>query len=355
MKRTPEKGNRWTKLMAALALLFSISGSGAMAQTDSGKPMDAKSLTALVGELKGVVARSGAEGKDAALVAEKWDARKDLEGKTKKEVISLLFQDVRAVIKDSGTLYQIYSMFSFYKRMPDDAPSAPAQTTKGARSKPAAVKNLVDLTFPMHPYVGIEEQLALLPGTKDVKAATEEDRKNRVAGFDDALKVNNKLTPEQKEFVRANYDRLIKIADKVTEDAINKNFPTERWIKEGLERSYTNRFSLKELTGLIAYFQGTAGRQVLKYVRISKMAELITGNGGKLDYTEADKAEHDKFASTPLGKKFMAAYIDEAEAYEKRKEEAVRAANPDADGFAIYRPENLNELFNKFVAENYQQ
>ena len=85
------------------------------------------------------------------------------------------------------------------------------------------------------------------------------------------------------------------------------------------------------------------------------MAQLITGNGGKLDYTEADKAEHDKFVATPLGKKFIAAYITEAEAYEKRKEEAVRTKIPDADGFAIYEPENLNKLFNKFVAENYKK
>ena len=85
------------------------------------------------------------------------------------------------------------------------------------------------------------------------------------------------------------------------------------------------------------------------------MAEMITGNGGKLDYTEADKAEHDKFAATALGKKFITAYIKEAEAYEKRKEEAVRTRNPDADGFAVYRPENLNKLFNKFVAENYKK
>jgi hypothetical protein len=326
-----------------------------MAQTDSGKPMDAKSLAALVEELKGVVSRTELDEKKAALVAEKWDKRKDLAGKTKKEVINLLFEDVKSVIKDSGTQYQIYSIFSFYKQIPDESPSAQTQKTNGTMSKPASVRKLVDLTYRMHPYVGIEGQLASLPGTKDVKAAKEEDRKNRIAGFDDALKVNVKLTPEQKEFVKANYDQLMKIADKITEDAINKNFPTERWIKEGLEQSYTNSFSLKELTGLIAYFQGTAGQQVLKYVRISNMAELITGNGGKLDYTQEDKAEHDKFASTPLGKKFMTAFITDAEGYEKRKEEAVRTGKPDADGFAIYRAENLNKLFNKFVSVNYKK
>ena len=85
------------------------------------------------------------------------------------------------------------------------------------------------------------------------------------------------------------------------------------------------------------------------------MAQMITGNGGTMDFTEADKAEHDKFVATPLGKKFNAAYLQEAIAYEESKENAVRFANPDADGFAIYQPENLNAMFNKFVAENYKK
>jgi hypothetical protein len=354
MNRTSETRSIWTKLIIALVLLCSISGFSATAQTDSGKPMDAKSLAALVKELKGVVSKSAPNKKDAALVAEKWDRRKDLAGKTKRDVINLLFKDVKSAIKDSGVQYQLYSIFSLYKQIPDESFSAQTKKTTGAISKPASVKTLVDLTFLMHPYVGIEEQLALLPGTKDVRAEEERVRKVRMEGFDDALQFNNKLTPEQKSFVRANYDQLMKIVDKITEDAINKNFPTERWVKEGLQQSYSAKFSREELANLVEYFQGTAGQQVLKYVRISKLAELITGNGGKLDYTEADKAEHDRFIATPLGKKFMTAYIDEAEAYEQRKEEAVRTAKPDADGFAIYQPENLNKLFNKFVSENYK-
>ncbi len=357
MNRTSKTRINWTKLIVALVLLCAISSFSAMAQTVSDKPLDAKSLTALVEELKGVVSRSASDQKEAALVAEKWDRRKDLAGKTKKDVINLLFEDVKAVIKDSGIHYQIYSIFSFYKQTPDESPSPQSQKTNGAMSKPASVKKLIDLTFLMHPYVGIEDQLASLPGSKsgaDIKAAVDEERKNRIAGFDDALKVNVKLTPDQKSFVRSNYDQLIKIADKITEDAIRTNFPTERWIKEGLQQSYTAKFSLKELTSLIAYFQGTSGQQVLKYVRISNMAELITGNGGKLDFTEADKAEHDRFIATPLGNKFVTAYLKEAIAYEKNKENAVRSRNPNADGFAIYEKENLNKLFNKFVVENYK-
>ncbi len=355
MKRMFETTITWTSLTAASVILCSVFGFTAMAQTDSGKPLDAKTLSALVEELKGVVSRTATEANEAARVGEKWNARRDLSGKTKKQVINLLYEDVKSVIKDSGTRYQIYSIFSFYKQIPDEPPSAQTQKTNGAMSKPASVKTLVDLTYRMHPYVGIEEQLASLPGSADVKAATEEDRKNRIEGFDEALKVNNKLTPAQKSFVRDNYDQLIKIADKITEDAINKNFPTEQWISEGLQKSYTRKFTLNELNNLIVYFQGADGQPVLKYIRISQMAQMITGNGGTLDFTEADKAEHDKFASTALGKKFIAAYLNETIAYEQLKENEVRSRIPNADGFAIYEPANLNKFLNKFVADNYKK
>jgi hypothetical protein len=338
----------------AVALSFSISSFSAMAQTHSGKPLDAKSLTALVEELKGVVANSSPDEKDAALIAEKWERRKDLAGKTKSDVIKLLFEDVKAVIKDSGIQYQIYSIFSFHKRIPDDVPSAQPQSPDSAISKPASVKRLLELTYPMHPYVGIDELVAALPGTKEVKAEEERVRQVRIEIFDDALRVNNRLTPEQKSFVKANYDQLSKSVDKIIDDTIQINFPTEQWVEEGLQQSYTAKFSLSELTNLVAYFQGTAGRQVLKYVRLSNMAQLITGNGGQLDYTKADRAEHERFASTPLGKKFMTAFITDAEAFEKRRVNAVMAGKSDADGFAILEPENLNQLFNKFVSENYR-
>src|SRR3982751_1463245 len=125
------------KLIASLVLLCSISSFSAIAQTVSDKSMDAKSLAALVEELKGVVAKSSPDEKDAVLVAEKWERRKDLKGKTKREVINLLYEDVKAVIKDSGVQYQIYSIFSFYKQIPDESFSAQTQNTNSAISKPA--------------------------------------------------------------------------------------------------------------------------------------------------------------------------------------------------------------------------
>lgn len=119
--------NVLTFLSLSAALLWcSMLGSSVIAQTSSDKPMDAQALTALLGELKEVVAKATPDTKEAAQVSARWDKRTDLAGKTKKEVINLLFGDVRAVIKDSGTLYQIYSIFSFYKQIPDDSqPTAP--------------------------------------------------------------------------------------------------------------------------------------------------------------------------------------------------------------------------------------
>lgn len=83
----------------------------------SGQGMDASSLAALLDELKGVVTRMSPNKDEAIRVVERWNARKDLNGRTRSEVIDLLYEDVKAEIKDSGTQYEIYSAMSFYKRI----------------------------------------------------------------------------------------------------------------------------------------------------------------------------------------------------------------------------------------------
>lgn len=107
--------------IVVLVIFCLMFGLNASAQSDAEKPLDAESLAALIVELKEVVAKNEPDEKNAALVAERWDKRKDLAGKTRKEVIDLLFEDVRAVIKDSGIQYQIRSIFSFYQRIPDQS------------------------------------------------------------------------------------------------------------------------------------------------------------------------------------------------------------------------------------------
>jgi hypothetical protein len=84
----------------------------------SDKPMESTALNTLIEELKGVVSKLTPDKNEAKTVAKKWDQRKDLTGKTKKDVIDLLYEDVKSVIKDSGTQYQIFPIFSFYKNIP---------------------------------------------------------------------------------------------------------------------------------------------------------------------------------------------------------------------------------------------
>jgi hypothetical protein len=347
------KAVRGTMILLVLGLL-AISGISVSAQT-ADRPLDAGSMAALVKELKEVVSNSAPVPSEAAAVAEKFDKHTDLVGKTKRQAIDMLWADVKSVITDSGTRYQIYSIFAFSKTIPDAMFSPKAPKPDPPMAKPASVIKLVEMTYRMHPYVNIDEQLASLPGSKSVKADADEQQRNRIAGFEDALKMNKRLSADQKAFVRNNFGTLSAAADKITENAIKTNFPTERWIREGLQKNYTSKFTGKELTDLIAYFKAAEGQQYLKYVRLTNMAQMITGNGGTVDLTDADKAEYDKFVATPLGTKFNAAFMKDAIAYEQSRENAVRAANPNADGFAIYQPANLNKLFNKFVAENYNK
>ncbi len=107
--------NNWTKLGLILSLMFSVFSLSAIAQ----KPLEAKALAGLITDLKEVVSKNARNQNDARLIGEKWDARRDLTGKSKSDVIELLYDDVKAVIKDSGVRYQIYSIFAFYKNIPD--------------------------------------------------------------------------------------------------------------------------------------------------------------------------------------------------------------------------------------------
>ncbi len=343
--------NNWTKLGLVLSLMFAVFSLSAIAQD---KPMEAKAFAGLITDLKEVVSKNAPNQNDAQLVSAKWDKRKDLKGKSKVTVIELLWADVKTVIKDSGVQYQIYSIFSFYKQIPDEQFAKSNQT----KSSNKEVENLVDLVFMSHPYVNIEEQIEGLPGTKsaqEIKKINEEARRLRFENFDDALKVNKKLTAKQKIFVKANYDRLSKMVDEKIDTTIKLNFRTEQWVQEGLEIIFAKRFTAEEINNLTAFFDSDKGRQVLKYVRLTEMEQLITGNGGKLALTESDKAEHEKFIATELGKKFIAAYLKETKEFEALKEGEVRRNVPNADGFALLEPINLNKFFNQFVAKNYKK
>jgi uncharacterized protein (TIGR02145 family) len=141
-------------LIAALflGLIFSFN---AIAQDN---PLNVQQLVNLVKGLKGalqenlqIVENKG--GAQYTAITKKWDARTDLAGKSKSQVIDLLYQDVKSVVKNSEMRYQISQVFSLYERMPDSQFSAktdaPAKTsfTDPRDGEVYGIKKLGNLTW----------------------------------------------------------------------------------------------------------------------------------------------------------------------------------------------------------------
>ncbi len=85
--------------------------------------LNATQLANLVVGLKGALQENLAPASTGqqsyATITQRWDARRDLGGRSKTQVIDMLYQDVKAVIKNPQLQYQVSQVFSFYKRMPD--------------------------------------------------------------------------------------------------------------------------------------------------------------------------------------------------------------------------------------------
>ena len=141
-------------LIAALflGLIFSFN---TIAQDN---PLNPQQLANLVKGLKGALQENlqiveGKGGAQYTTVTKKWDARTDLAGKSKGEVIDLLYEDVKSVVKNSEMRYQISQVFSFYDRMPDSQFSpktdAPAKTsfTDPRDSEVYGIKKVGNLTW----------------------------------------------------------------------------------------------------------------------------------------------------------------------------------------------------------------
>ncbi len=333
-------------------LVISIFGFNASAQTDDGKPLDKSQLTALVKELKGVVSRTELDKKKSAAVADKWDKRTDFAGKTRMQVIDLLYEDVKSVVKNSGTQYEIYSIFSFYRTIPD-SPITDESTAKTVPvSKPELVKNLLELTLEFHPSNGASEQIALMPKTADAKETEAEMKKSRIELFDIFLKQNKTFTTKEKEFIQANYEKLEKIVDKQTTDSAPSNYKTEQWVKESLVQLYGKKFTVIELNKLIMFFKSANGMSTLKFIRYSEFSATFVDE--KRLYSKEDKIEHNKFMKTLLGKKFFKTFIKDSNIYlEPKMKEAYD--NYMDKIFSILDEVNINKMFNKFVAENYKK
>lgn len=333
----------WTKLLIVLSLLCSVFSFNAMAQ----KPMNANALAALITEFKDVVSKNARNQNDAKLIGARWDKRKDLARKTKADVIELLYEDVKFVIKDSGLRYQIYSIFAFYKQIPDDF-----QAKKSASTKFEAVKILIEQTLSAHPTVTAMKTLAIMPKTAENAENDASMKQDQSEMFDEALKENKKLTAAQKTFVKANYDRLGKLVDEKIAALVKSNYKFEEWIKESLEKNFTEKFTVAELNELIEFFQGNEGQGSLNFLKNANFEEIPAEESDR--YTKAEKAAFDNFIATPFGKKFVEAYLQDSEAFIEPKMKAAYSQH-EQEIFALLETANLNVMINKFVAENYKK
>lgn len=80
-------------------------------------------------------------------IVQRWDARRDLAGKTKSQVIDLLYEDVKMVVTNSGIRYQISQVFSLYHRMPDSQFSAKTSFKDPRDGQVYGIKKLGNLTW----------------------------------------------------------------------------------------------------------------------------------------------------------------------------------------------------------------
>lgn len=119
----------WTRYVVALLLTCLMFSVGAMAQTDANMPLDDEAVAALVDELKDGLS-DVIEDPQLTAITTKWDARKDLSGKTKAAILNLLFADVKSVVKDKETQDKVWASWAEDNGENSEPEPAATPTTK---------------------------------------------------------------------------------------------------------------------------------------------------------------------------------------------------------------------------------
>ncbi|MEO6393247.1 MAG: hypothetical protein ABIP75_15460 [Pyrinomonadaceae bacterium] len=104
------------------AAISTYAGSGVQ-KRDQEQPLDQSAAATLVNELKGTLERFIDDKETVSSIGDKWDAR-DLSGKTRSQILSLLFEDVKSLVADNNTRGSIWS--DWQSRTPE--PVAPKST-----------------------------------------------------------------------------------------------------------------------------------------------------------------------------------------------------------------------------------
>lgn len=131
-------GISWTKLVLALLLICVIFSFAAMARTQHEAPLDADAVSALIDELKDGLANQIEDEDTVNAITEKWDAHEDLAGKTKSQILKILFADVKSVVADKQTQDSIWASWANQETSAAPAVEAPAPPPVKAPAPPAA-------------------------------------------------------------------------------------------------------------------------------------------------------------------------------------------------------------------------
>ena len=129
MLRKFKSKTNWTKLVIASLLMCLIFSFSAIAQNNANEPLDDEAVSALVDELKEGLSEFIEDEAKVTAITEKWDAREDLAGKTKYQIIRLLIEDVRLVITDQKLSLKIWHKWNDIEAEPEIAPK-PEPTRK---------------------------------------------------------------------------------------------------------------------------------------------------------------------------------------------------------------------------------
>ena len=124
---TFKTGINRTKLVIALTLMCFMFGFSARAQTKPEAPLDEDGVTTLLDELKDGLPNLIDDEAQVTAITGKWDAREDLAGKARTQILKLLFADVKSIIKDKRTQDSVWQDWVGEEKSGEETPVASSQ------------------------------------------------------------------------------------------------------------------------------------------------------------------------------------------------------------------------------------
>jgi hypothetical protein len=203
-----------------------------------------------------------------------------------------------------------------------------------AQTDPKLLEKLIKVTSDGHPFRKDLKDLLTLPAPDPAKVAEK---------FDPALAENTQLTAEQKQFIKANYDKLGLIVNDKMVVVTGKHVKFGDWLTAYLTQTYPKELTPEEMQNWITFFEPSEGKLILKTIFTIPQP------------TDADsQALMQKFEKNPIGIKFISIFGDALNTYIQAKMGGVEATVK-GEYEKLLLPAELNKMFNQFVAENFKK